>query len=80
MAETVAAAVAAASAVDHDQHSSMEREEHFNATTALVSFLRMEADIAEEKGRRLRQQATSLAQQFGVSEALQESYGAYRAS
>ncbi len=52
MAETVAAAVAAASAVDHYQHSSMEREEHFNATTALVSFLRMEADISEEKARR----------------------------
>ena len=50
-------------------------DEAFNATTALVAFLRMEADLAEQKAKRLRDQASSLAQQFGVTETLQEQYG-----
>jgi hypothetical protein len=47
------------------------------ATDALVSFLRMEADLAEEKARKLRAQATAMALQFGVSEETQGAYGEY---
>lgn len=50
-------------------------DENFSATSALVAFLRMEAEMAEEKAKRFRQQAVLLARQFGVTEALQEAYG-----
>ena len=50
-------------------------EDNFSATSALVSFLRMEADLAEEKAKRLRAQATTLAKKFGVSDAIQDAYG-----
>lgn len=50
-------------------------DENFSATSALVAFLRMEAEMAEEKAKRFRQQAVALARQFGVTEALQEAYG-----
>jgi hypothetical protein len=78
MTEAVAAAAAAAmETTEHHQPAltTMMSEENFSATAALVAFLRMEADIAEEKAKRLRDQATLLAQQFGVSDALQEAYG-----
>jgi len=45
-------------------------------TQALVAFLRMEADMADEKARRLRQQADAMAQQFGITEESQLAYGA----
>ena len=51
-------------------------EEAFSSTQALVSYLRMEADLAEEKAKRLRDQAAALAIQFSVSETLQQQYGA----
>ena len=69
MADAMAAIAAAASA------DSEFSDENFNATSALVSYLRLEADLAEEKARRLRQQAAMLAQQFGVSNTAQEAYG-----
>ena len=50
-------------------------EEAFSSTQALVAFLRMEADLAEEKAKRLRDQAATLAIQFSVSETLQQQYG-----
>lgn len=65
-------ALAAAVAPNGDSNLS---DEDFNATSALVGFLRMEADLSEEKARRLRQQAANLAQQFGVSTTAQEAYG-----
>jgi len=55
-------------------------DENFSATAALVGFLRMEADLSEEKARRLRQQAATLAQQFGVSNTAQDAYGKLLAS
>lgn len=70
MAEAMAAAAAAAASGDAELS-----DENFNATAALVSYLRMEADLAEEKARRLRAQASILAQQFGVSTSAQEAYG-----
>jgi hypothetical protein len=75
------AATAAAAIMETTEHhqpaltTTMMSEENFSATAALVAFLRMEADIAEEKAKRLRDQATVLAQQFGVSDALQTAYG-----
>lgn len=70
MAEAVAiAAAAAATSIPRDSNLT-----EFNATSALVDYLRMEADFAEEKARKLRQQAASLAQRFGVSEAAQLAY------
>lgn len=69
LATTAAAAAAAASG------NADASDDTFSATAALVSYLRMEADLSEEKARRLRQQAASLAQQFGVSSTAQEAYG-----
>jgi hypothetical protein len=37
----------------------------------------MEADLAEQKAKRLREQASALAQQFGVTDTLQQQYGAF---
>jgi hypothetical protein len=71
MAEAMAVAAAAAAASGELELS----DENFNATATLVSYLRMEADLAEEKARRLREQASTLAQQFGVSSTAQEAYG-----
>jgi hypothetical protein len=72
MAEAAVAAAAAMAGMEPDQ---MMNDENFSATTALVAFLRMEADLADEKAKRLRSQAAALAQKFGVSEAHQEAYG-----
>ncbi|KAL7569851.1 hypothetical protein ACA910_008520 [Epithemia clementina (nom. ined.)] len=37
------------------------------ATAALVTFLRMEADLADQKAKSFRSQARQLAQTFGIS-------------
>lgn len=37
-----------------------------DATAALVQYLRMEADLAEQKARRLTQQADALALEHGL--------------
>lgn len=58
-------------------HSDHHDAASFSATAALVAFLRMEADLAEEKARRLRAQATAMAIQFGVTDETQDAYGAY---
>jgi hypothetical protein len=52
-------------------------DENYNATTALVAFLRMEAEMAEQKAKRFREQASALARQFGISEASQSVYGTF---
>ena len=57
------------------QPAVMVSEESFSATQALVAFLRMEADLAEQKAKRLREQAAELGQQYNVSQALQDAYG-----
>eukprot|EP00980_Cylindrotheca_fusiformis_P028272 scaffold22589_cov138-Cylindrotheca_fusiformis.AAC.35 len=49
----------------------------FSSTSALVAFLRMEADAAEQKAKRFRDQAAALARQYGISEA---DLGAYDCS
>lgn len=43
-------------------------------THALVAYLRSEADLADEKAKRLRAQAAALAEQFGVTEEIQAQY------
>lgn len=53
-------------------------DDNFAATAALVAFLRMEADLADDRAKRLREQAASLARRFGVSDARQEAYGKRR--
>jgi hypothetical protein len=68
MAESAVAAAMATAA-------SNNQEGDFSSTTALIAFLRMEADAAEQKSKRFREQAAALARQFGVSEAAQVAYG-----
>jgi hypothetical protein len=68
MAESAVAAAMATAA-------SNNQEGDFSSTTALIAFLRMEADAAEQKAKRFREQAAALARQFGVSEAAQLAYG-----
>jgi len=43
-------------------------------TAALVAYLRMEADLADEKAKRLRAQAAALSEQFGVTDEMQSQY------
>jgi HMG (high mobility group) box len=43
-------------------------------THALVAYLRMEADLADEKAKRLRAQADALAERFGVTDDMQSHY------
>lgn len=44
------------------------------ATQAMVTYLRLEADLADEKARRLRAQAAELSERFGITEAMQSQY------
>jgi hypothetical protein len=44
---------------------------------SFVAFLRMEADLSEEKARRLRAQAEALATQHGITVEMESSYGEY---
>jgi hypothetical protein len=77
MAEAMAMAAAGMGAGFPANDAASFSDESFSATTALVAFLRMEADLAEQKAKRLREQASTLAQQFGVSDTLQQQYGAF---
>ena len=43
-------------------------------TSALVAYLRMEADLADEKAKRLRAQASALCERFGVTDEMQSHY------
>lgn len=47
------------------------------ATTALVAYLRSEADLSDLKAAGLRAQARALAAQYGVTDELQQRYGTY---
>lgn len=47
------------------------------ATTALVAYLRSEADLSDLKAASLRAQARALAAQYGVTDELQQRYGTY---
>lgn len=64
------AGTAAASSVS-DQMSG----DGFNSTQFLVNYMLMEADLADQKAKRLREQADDLARRFGVSLIAQEVYG-----
>ena len=44
-------------------------------TVSFVAFLRMEADMSEEKAKRLRSQADALAQQNSITVEMESSYG-----
>ena len=69
MAEAMAV-VAAARGLSDDTNVS--------AIRALVSYLVMEADIAEDRARRLRDQAEAMARRFGISAiASSETYGEF---
>jgi hypothetical protein len=48
------------------------------AMTALVTYLMLEADLADERAKRLREQAETLARRFGVSVHVQDEYGEFR--
>lgn len=43
-------------------------------THALVAYLRMEADLADEKAKRLRAQAEALSERYGVTDEMQSQY------
>ena len=58
-------------------HGDQDDSDNFSATAALVSYLRMEADMADDKARRLRAQAAAMAIQFGVTDETQDAYGTY---
>ena len=45
------------------------------STMALVTFLRAEADMADQRAKSLRFQAHQLAQTFGISTNVQQRYG-----
>ena len=68
----VAAGGAASSPTPFDDTSGS-----ISITESMVSYLRMEADHAEDKAKRLRKQAAEIAEQFGITEESQEIYGAY---
>ena len=70
MADAVAAMAESASSGTQKQTTN-----GFSSTAALVSYLRSEADQAEKKAKRLREQASNLATQFGITEADQSAYG-----
>ena len=44
-------------------------------TSTFVAFLRMEADLSEEKARRLRAQADALAEQHGITGEMEAAFG-----
>ncbi len=48
------------------------------AMTALVTYMMLEADLADERAKRLREQAETLARRFGVSVHVQDEYGEFR--
>jgi len=68
---SVAAAAAAASSSSSDDTNS------FSITESMVSYLRMEADLADDKAKRLRKQAADIAVQFEITEDSQQVYGTY---
>ena len=47
-------------------------------TSSFVAFLRLEADMSEEKARRLRAQADALAEQHNVTEEMEAAFGERR--
>ena len=70
VAATAAAAAAASSSSSDDTNS-------FSITESMVSYLRMEADLADDKAKRLRKQAANIAEQFGITKDSQQVYGTY---
>ena len=57
--------------------SSSDDTNSFSITESMVSYLRMEADLADDKAKRLRKQAVDIAEQFGITEDSQQIYGTY---
>ncbi|MGK3743133.1 MAG: hypothetical protein ACI8RD_002065 [Bacillariaceae sp.] len=49
----------------------------FSISRSLISFLRIEADLSEERAKRLRKQAATIAEQFGITEESQQAYGTF---
>ena len=73
----VAAAMAAAATAGVTSFAVQDNDDNFSATKSLVAYLRMEADLADEKAKKLRAQAAELARKFGITDAQQEAYGTY---
>lgn len=44
-------------------------------TASFVAYLRMEADLSDEKAKRLRLQADALAEQHGITADMESAYG-----
>ena len=66
--DVTAAAMTAAPSVDDAGAS-------FSITESMISYLRMEANQAEDKAKRLRKQAANIAEQFGITQQSQFAYG-----
>lgn len=48
--------------------------DEFSITEAMVTYLRTEADRADDKAKRLRKQAAEIAERFGITEESQQTY------
>lgn len=46
-------------------------------TASFIAFLRMEADLSDEKAKRLRLQADELAEQHGITIDMESSFGTF---
>jgi ABC-type transporter Mla MlaB component len=74
-------ATVTASQQNNEQHAASalyQQLQHLDcdpATVALIAFLRSEADQSEQKAIMLRAQATALANQYNISQDLQQRYG-----
>ena len=78
--ETIVASLTVAAAAG-DSSSSFDADEaiaNSSIAESMVTYLRTEANQAEERAKRLRKQAAEIAQQFGITEESQLSYGTYR--
>eukprot|EP00536_Pseudo-nitzschia_multiseries_P004706 jgi/Psemu1/285287/fgenesh1_pg.79_\ len=72
-ASIFASAFAAAAAADSSASPS-EKATDLSITESMVSYLRSEAALADEKAKRLRKQAVNIAKQFGITEDSQQLY------
>ena len=73
-AATVASAAGGGGTNGASSHFINMSDPSLTTTSALVSYLRMEADIADERAKRLRSQAAALSERFGVTAELQSQY------
>ena len=74
------ATAAAAATTNHATTTTATNDnsmDEFSITEAMVTYLRTEADRADDKAKRLRKQAAEIAERFGITEESQQTYGAF---